>query len=80
MPLFKLIGLVIGLLALAILGLSVKILFHRSHKFPETSAGHNRELRKKGVKCPKHEEIKCWGKSQKASGCHSCYGEARELG
>lgn len=79
MAIVKLIGLVIGLLALAFFGMAVKVIFHKSHKFPETSAGHNRELRKRGVTCPRHEEIKCWGKKGKNTDCATCYAGAREF-
>lgn len=67
-----------SLLALALLGLAVKIIFHKSHRFPETSAGHSKELRKRGITCPRSEEIKCWGKNSGNAGCATCYEHARE--
>lgn len=78
MALLKLIALAAGLLGIALLGMGVKILFHRSHKFPETSAGHNKELRKRGITCPRHDEIKCWGKKGASRECSTCYEHARD--
>lgn len=77
MEILKLIALAAGILFIALLGMGVKIIFHKSHKFPETSAGHNKELRKKGIGCPKHEEIKCWGK-KKSNECSTCFEHARD--
>lgn len=75
----KSILLAAAILGMALLGMAVKIIFHKSHKFPETSAGHNKELRKRGVSCPRHEEIKCWGKNGKNTNCATCYEHAREV-
>ena len=77
MEILKLIALATGILFIALLGMGIKILFHKSHKFPETSAGHNKELRKRGVSCPRHDEIKCWSKKQD-KGCSTCYEHARD--
>ncbi|MGP1363280.1 MAG: hypothetical protein ACTTKZ_06315 [Bacteroides sp.] len=52
------------LLGISFLGLGVKIFFHHSHKFPETSAGHSPALRKCGITCPHAEE--------EQNGCTSC--------
>ncbi len=71
-----LLGVVVALLAIALLGMGVKIMFHKSKKFPETSAGHNKELRKRGVTCPRHDEIKCW-KPKDDKGCATCFEGAR---
>lgn len=56
---FKLIVIVTILVILVVLGLSIKVLFHKSHRFPETSAGHNSEMRKRGITCPKDEDFQC---------------------
>lgn len=78
MQFLVLVGIVIVLVALAFILFGVKILFHKSHKFPETSAGHNREMRKRGITCPRHEEIKCWSKKDQAPECATCYEHARD--
>ncbi len=51
-----LILITIAVVAVCFLGLGVKIFFHHSHEFPETSAGHSPELRKCGIRCPHAEE------------------------
>jgi len=71
-------GLVAILLAIALLGMGVKILFHKSKKFPETSAGHNKELRKRGITCPRHDEIKCWKTNDDNRACATCYEGVRD--
>jgi hypothetical protein len=73
-----LFALVLALVAIAFIGMGVKILFHKSKKFPETSAGHNKELRKRGITCPRHEEIKCWKDKENKSGCVTCFEGARD--
>jgi hypothetical protein len=52
MTILKLIIISAGFLTLGILGLGIRIIFHRSHKFPETSAGHNPEFKKAGNYLP----------------------------
>ncbi len=78
MVFFKLVLVASAILGMAILGMAVKILFHKSHRFPETSTGHNRELRKRGITCPRTEEIKSWGKNGKNTACATCYEHARK--
>ncbi len=65
-------------MALVFLLMSVKIIFHKTHKFPETSAGHNKAMRKQGINCPRHEEIKQWNKNKHLHKCATCYEHARE--
>ena len=42
-----------------------KLLFNKEGKFPITSVGHNPEMKKIGITCVKHEEIKCFSNSKK---------------
>jgi len=77
MATLKLFLVIVLLLAAVILLMGVKVFFHKTHKFPETSAGHNKELRKRGIKCARHEEIKRWNSKTKHEGCASCYEHAR---
>jgi hypothetical protein len=77
MELIKLILVAVALIGLGVIGLGLKIMLHKSHKFPETSAGHNKELRKRGISCPKHDEIKCWGRND-SRGCATCFEHARD--
>ena len=51
----KIILLSIGLIAIAVVGLAINILLKKKGKFPETSVGHNPEMRKRGITCAKCE-------------------------
>ena len=77
MEFLMLTGVAIAMVSFAFIAFGVKVLFHRSRKFPETSAGHNRNMRKLGITCPRHEEIKCWTKQPDAKVC-TCYEDARD--
>jgi len=44
-------------LGLCFLGLGVKIFFSKEGKFPETEVGHNREMRRRGITCPRQDEM-----------------------
>ena len=71
--LLKILIISIVLISLGFLGMSLKILIVKNGKFPEFRVGHNKNMRKKGISCVKHEEIKCFKKMQK-EGCGSCEG------
>ena len=67
------------LVALCVFGLCFNIIFRKNGKFPETEIENNREMRKRGIKCAKEEEIKIWGKKGpdgkpecSDGGCSSC--------
>ena len=71
----------IAVLAIAIFLMSFNIIFRKDGKFPETEVGHNKEMRKRGLKCAKGEEKALWRKQKSPSvsyspvqGCssHSC--------
>ena len=59
------------LVALCVIGLCFNIIFRKDGKFPETEIENNREMRKRGIKCAKEEEMKLWGKNG-ADGAPSC--------
>ena len=68
------------LVALCVFGLCFNIIFRKDGKFPETEIENNVEMRKRGIKCAKEEEIKLWGKKDENGnpvacddgGCGSC--------
>ena len=67
------------LVALCVFGLCFNIIFRKDGHFPETEIENNKEMRKRGIKCAKEDEIKMWGKKKKdgtpecnESGCASC--------
>jgi len=70
----------IVLIALCVFGLCFNIIFRKDGKFPETEIENNKEMRKRGIKCAKEEEIRLWGRKgpdgESAAcddgGCGSC--------
>lgn len=76
MAVLKLVGVVVVLMALMFIGLGFNIFF-RKKKFPETEVGHNKEMRKLGIKCARTEEILLWRKNKNLplpEGCDTCGG------
>ena len=74
----------IVLVGLCVVGLCFNIIFRKDGKFPETEIGNNKEMRKRGIKCAKEEEMKLWGKKGAdgnsgcdEGGCGSC--SSREI-
>jgi hypothetical protein len=55
----KLIFLSTGIIVLSLLGLSLNMLLKKDGKFPVTSIGKNKEMRKRGITCVKHDEHIC---------------------
>ena len=55
----KLILLSTGIIVLSLLGLSLNMLLKKDGKFPVNSIGKNKEMRKRGITCAKHDELKC---------------------
>ena len=72
----KLLLLVTGLMSIVFLAIGFNIFFRKNKKFPVTSVGGNKDMRKLGLSCAKHEEIKCRrdidGVKGSAVGCASC--------
>jgi len=68
----KVIILSIFFLGLSFVALGIRILFFRNRKFPESSVGRNPELRKLGLNCATHDEIKCRRElgENYSCGCH----------
>lgn len=55
----ELLLLVLGLMSLAVLAMGFNVFFRKNKKFPQSSIGGNKEMRNLGLKCARHEEIKC---------------------
>ncbi|MDD2196832.1 MAG: hypothetical protein PHE03_06120 [Bacteroidales bacterium] len=79
MAFFKLLLIVLLILAVVFLMFGVKIFFHKSHKFPETSAGQNPEMKKRGITCATHNEKMLWSKNEGNAGCGTCCGHSKKL-
>ncbi len=68
-------------IGLSIIGLCFNIIFRKNGKFPETEISNNVEMRKRGIRCAKEEEMRLWGKKNNKAhptcgdiGCSSCAG------
>jgi len=48
----------LALVAFCVIGLCFNIIFRKDGKFPETEIENNKEMRKRGIKCAKEEEIR----------------------
>lgn len=59
-------------MGMVILLLGVKVFFHKSRKFPETSVGHNPQMRERGLTCARTAEIRQWTSNKSSAGCKSC--------
>lgn len=68
----QLLIITIVMLALAMLGMMLNILIKKKGKFPEFRVGHNRDMRKIGISCVKHDERCSHRKALK--GDNSCIG------
>ena len=55
----KILLLALVLLSLYMLGMMLNIMINKKGKFPAYRVGHNKEMAKMGLKCVKHEEIRC---------------------
>lgn len=69
----ELLLLVLSLIAISFMAIGFNIFF-RKKKFPNTSVGGNKDMRKLGLSCAKHEEIKCRKQIDRTTGEVSCQG------
>lgn len=67
----KIILLSIVLIALSMAGMALSVLVRKNGRFPAYRVGHNRNMKKLGISCVKHDEIKCFRKLKDAE-CSSC--------
>jgi hypothetical protein len=65
--------LIISLLLVALSGifLGIRILLRPNGKFPQFHVGHNKEMRKKGIKCAQSTDTGCTPLSNSGS-CSAC--------
>lgn len=69
----KILLLALVLLSISMLGMMFNILVKKKGKFPAYRVGHNKDMAQLGLKCVKHEEIRCHKKRLKdAEGCAGC--------
>lgn len=63
-------------LLIALAGLGIKIILKPKGQFPDTHISHNKEMRKRGIKCAQQTDIGC-NPTDYLEGCSTC--EARRL-
>ena len=71
------------LLALSFAGLALNVLLRKNGKFPETTIGSNKQMRRLGIRCAKQEELNRWKKqgtvrekekdTDSCTACADCY-------
>ena len=62
--LFLITGLIV---AVSFLAMGVSVFFRKNGKFPTFEIGKNKDMRKLGITCAKHDEIKCHNRLKKNS-------------
>lgn len=62
------------LIGLSMIGLALNILVRKKGKFPAYRVGHNADMARMGVKCVKHEEIRCHKErlKKRENDCEGC--------
>ena len=69
------------LVGLCVIGMCFNIIFRKNGHFPETEISSNREMRKRGIRCAKEDELRIWGRRHGKEnptcsdlGCGDCSG------
>jgi len=58
-------------IAIASIGFGIRMLIKPEGRFPDTHVGHNKEMRKRGIKCAQHIDAGCHS-TEGYPGCPSC--------
>lgn len=78
----------LALVGLCIIGLGFNIIFRKNGEFPQTEIETNVEMRKRGIRCAREDEMKLWGKKRNdiscddtnCGDCGACLDVKKELG
>ena len=77
----KVFLLCVAVVGLAIVGLCFNLIFRKNGKFPDTEISTNVEMKKRGIRCAKEEEMRLWGRQHGKKkvtcadlGCTDCGG------
>ncbi|HDJ34363.1 MAG TPA: hypothetical protein ENF21_09740 [Bacteroidetes bacterium] len=65
----KLVILSLLLLTVSLLAMAAGILLKKNGQFPAISIGKNRELKRRGITCPRHDELICHQRTGKRKTC-----------
>ncbi len=78
---FRIILAAVALVGICIVGMCFNIIFRKGGQFPETEISRNKEMRKRGIRCAKDEELRMLRKmyhsdhncdDNDCSGCSGC--------
>lgn len=62
--LFLITGVIV---AISFLAMGISVFFRKNGKFPTFEIGKNKDMRKLGITCAKHDELKCHNRLKKGS-------------
>ena len=62
--LFLITGVIV---AISFLAMGISVFFRKNGKFPTFEIGKNKDMRKFGITCAKHDELKCHNRLKKGS-------------
>jgi hypothetical protein len=62
------------IISISMVGMALNILVKKKGKFPAYQVGHNSDMAKLGIRCVRHEEIRCHKARlrEKQNGCNGC--------
>jgi len=60
--LFLITGVIV---AVSFIAMGVSVFFRKNGKFPTFEIGKNKDMRKLGITCAKHDELKCFNRLKK---------------
>ena len=76
--LIKLFLITIVIIAVSFLAMGISVFVRKDGKFPTFEIGKNKEMKKLGITCAKHDELKCHNRLKKenrenrGSICNTC--------
>ncbi len=67
----KLLILTLAVLFVSMAFMGIRILVKKDGRFPDTHVGHNKEMKKRGIRCAQYNDIGC-NPTEGFPGCSSC--------
>jgi hypothetical protein len=69
----KILILALIIISLSTVGMMLNIIIKKKGRFPAYRVGHNKDMRRIGISCVKHDEIRCHNKRLKdEKACAGC--------
>lgn len=69
LKLFLISGVIV---AISFLALGISVFIRKDHKFPSFMIEKNKDMRKLGITCARHDELKCYNNLKKRKSCDYC--------